>query len=121
MGKKILIVDDEYHITRSLAFLFQKEGYDPLVAYDGPGAIEQMKKRKPNLIFLDVDIPGKNGYEIAQEVRNSPVWKEIPILMLSAKGQEIDRQKGIESGADEYILKPFDPRAILAKVRTIIG
>lgn len=121
MSKKILVADDEYYITRSLSFMFQKEGYECMVAHDGQAAIDQIKTVKPALIFLDVDMPKKNGYEVAQEIRSVPEWRDIHIIMLTAKGQAIDKEKGMEAGANEYVLKPFDPRKILIRVKEILG
>lgn len=120
MAKKILIVDDEYYITRSLSFLFQKEGYHCRVAYDGQAAIEQIKSDKPDLMFLDVDMPRKNGFEVAREIRGLPDFQDIYIIMLTAKGQEVDRKEGVAAGVDEFILKPFDPRATLKRVQEIL-
>ncbi|MEA1967566.1 MAG: response regulator [Thermodesulfobacteriota bacterium] len=120
MTRKILIVDDEFFITRSLSFMLKKEGYHCDIANDGQKALENIGSEKPDLIFLDVDMPVKNGYETAREIRQNPAWKDIHIIMLSAKGQDIDEKRGLEAGANEYILKPFDPRAILARVREIL-
>lgn len=119
-GKKILVVDDEYFITRSLSFMLQKEGFEVNVAHDGQRAIEEIGQDKPDLIFLDVDMPKKDGNEVAREIRANPQWKDIHIIMLTAKGQEKDVSKGLEAGADEYVLKPFDPRAILKRVKEIL-
>ncbi len=120
MGKKILVVDDEYFITRSLSFMLQKEGFEVNVAHDGQRAIEEIGQDKPDLIFLDVDMPKKDGNEVAREIRANPQWKDIHIIMLTAKGQEKDVSKGLEAGADEYVLKPFDPRAILKRAKEIL-
>ncbi len=100
--------------------MLTKEGYDCGMAHDGAQALEMIGTGKPGLVFLDVDMPVKNGYETAQAIRSNPEWKDIHIIMLTAKGQEIDEKRGRESGADEYILKPFDPKAILARVKEIL-
>lgn len=121
MTRKILVVDDEFFITRSLSFMFKKEGYVCEIAHDGQEALEKIGSEKPDLIFLDIDMPVKNGYETAREIRQNPEWKDIPIIMLTAKGQDIDEKRGLEAGANEYILKPFDPKAILTRVREIIA
>ncbi|MBW1758862.1 MAG: response regulator [Deltaproteobacteria bacterium] len=121
MVKKILIVDDEFFITRALFFMFKKEGYRCQMAHEGQGAIEQIMHDKPDLIFMDVDMPEKDGYETAREIRSNPEWKDIHIIMLTAKGQKTDKKKGLEAGANDYILKPFDPRMTLQKVKQTIG
>ena len=120
MGKKILIVDDEYFITRSLSFMFKKEGYECRMVHDGQAALDQIARDRPDLIFLDVDMPVKDGYVTAREIRENKEWKDIHIIMLTAKGQEVDKEKGLEVGADEYVLKPFDPKALLDRVKEIL-
>lgn len=121
MGNKILVVDDEYYITRSLSFLFKKEGYEVNVAGDGEAALTEIARERPDLIFLDVDMPRMNGLEAVRAIRTNPDWKDIHIIMLTAKGQESDEQAGLAAGANEYRLKPFDPRAVLKRVREILG
>jgi len=121
MGKKILIVDDEFYITRSLSFLFGKEGDECRTAQDGETALELVKDDRPDIIFLDVDMPKKDGYETARDIRTKLKMNDVYIIMLTAKGQEIDEKRGLEAGADEYVLKPFDPRALLEKVKNLIG
>lgn len=121
MNKKILVVDDEFCITRSLSFMFKKEGYECDTVHDGEAALDLIGTQKPALIFLDVDMPGMDGYETAKAIRENPDWKDIYIIMLTAKGQDLDREKGFQAGTDEYILKPFDPKIILKRVKQIIG
>lgn len=121
MDKKILVVDDECFITRSLSYMFHKEGYHCDIAYDGRTAINLVAREQPGLIILDVDMPVMDGFETAIEIRRNPDWRNIHIIMLSAKGQKIDEKKGLAAGANEYLLKPFDPRAILHRTREIIG
>ena len=121
MGKKILIVDDEYYLTRSLSFMLQKEGFDCEVAHDGQVALEKIESEKPDLIFLDVNMPKKDGYEVAREICNNPLWKGIYIIMLSSRGQQDDKKIGLEARANEYFLKPFGPKTILEKVKEILG
>ncbi len=121
MGKNILVVDDEYFITRSLSFLFQKEGYETRVAHDGVAALEEVKSVLPDIIFMDMDMPRMNGLEAVREIRANPEWQGIHIIMLTAKGQETDEKAGFDAGANEFTLKPFDPRAILKRVQELIG
>jgi len=119
--KKILVVDDEPHIIRSLTFVLNKEGYDVSSATNGEEAMTRVRELKPSLMFLDVMMPKKNGYEVCQEVKGDPNLNNIYIIMLTAKGQEADREKGLSLGADEFITKPFSPMKIVEKVRDLVG
>lgn len=119
MGSKILIVDDEYFITRSLSYLFSKESFDTRVARNGPEALSLVAEQCPDLVFLDVDMPGMSGYEVAREIRRKHSSEEVYIIMLTAKGQEADRVLSLESGADEYMPKPFDPKGLLRRVHQV--
>ena len=119
--KKILVVDDEPHIIRSLTFVLKKEGYDVSSTTNGEKAMEIVRESKPNLMFLDVMMPKKNGYEVCREVKDDPSLSDIYVIMLTAKGQEVDREKGFGLGADEYITKPFSPIKIVEKVRELLG
>lgn len=119
--KKILVVDDEPHILRSLTFVLKKEGYDVSSATNGEEALAKIRESKPSLMFLDVMMPKKNGYEVCQEVKGDPSLSGICIIMLTAKGQEADREKGLSLGADEFITKPFSPMKIVERVREILG
>jgi DNA-binding response OmpR family regulator len=121
MSKKILVVDDEHFITRSLSFMFQKEGYECYVANNGETAMEQIAGCKPDIVFLDIDMPLKDGIQVVREIRCREDSKDIFIIMLTAKGQKIDEKASLEAGANEYIMKPFDPRAILSRIKEIIG
>ena len=118
--KKIMIVDDEPHVIRSLDFIFSREGYAVTKAEDGEKAIDLVKKSKPDLMFLDVMMPKKNGYEVCQEIRSDPVLKDIYIIILTAKGSEADREKGISSGANEVITKPFSPVKVVEQVKKLL-
>ena len=120
-GNKILIVDDEPNIVRSLSFVLNKEGYDVSVAEDGDQAMAMIRGSKPNIIFLDVMMPKKNGYDVCQEIKSDPALMDIHVVMLTAKDQESERAKGLEHGADEYISKPFSPMKILARVRELLA
>ena len=119
--KKILVVDDEPPVIRSLDFIFSREGYAVTKAEDGEKAIDLVKKSKPDLMFLDVMMPKKNGYEVCQEIKNNPSLKDIYIIILTAKGSESDREKGISMGADEVITKPFSPVKVVAKVKELFA
>ncbi|NQW23546.1 MAG: response regulator [SAR202 cluster bacterium] len=118
---KILIVDDEPNIVRSLSFVLNKEGYDVALAADGDQAMQMIRGSKPNILFLDVMMPKKNGYDVCREVKSDPDLMDIHVVILTAKGQENDRQKGLLQGADEVITKPFSPMEIVARVKELLG
>jgi DNA-binding response OmpR family regulator len=116
----ILLVDDEPYIIRSLSFVLEREGYWVETARNGEEALQKIRMLRPCLVFLDVMMPIKNGYQVCAEVREDPVIADTHIIMLSAKGQQVDRERGLLGGTDEYITKPFSPREIIALVRTIV-
>jgi len=120
-GKKILVVDDEPHVIKSLTFVLTKEGYDVSSAENGEDAMAKMRQSKPNLVFLDVMMPKKNGYEVCQEVKRDSGLRDICVIMLTAKGQEADREQGLDVGADEFMTKPFSPMGIVEKVKELLG
>jgi DNA-binding response OmpR family regulator len=118
--KKILVVDDEPHLVRSLTFILEKAGYNVSSASNGEEALSKILQSKPNLIFLDVMMPKKNGYEVCEEIKKSSELKDIYVIILTAKGQETDREQGLKAGADEFITKPFSPLEIVARVKKIL-
>jgi len=113
---KILVVDDEPPILDLLEFNLKKEGYEVIKAADGLAALEKVKE-KPDLVILDLMLPGMDGLEVAKRVRNSST---VPLIMLTAKGEEIDRVLGLELGADDYITKPFSVRELLARIKAVL-
>ena len=119
--KRILVVDDEPHVVRTLTFVLEKEGYQVLTAGNGEDAINQVYESKPDLMFLDVMMPKKNGYEVCQEVKKDSSLSDIHIIMLTAKGQQADREKGLNTGADEFMTKPFSLKMLVDKVKEILG
>jgi len=125
MGKKILIVDDEKHIRFLLEQTLEDledEGVEILTACNGEEAFNLIYEHKPDLVFLDVMMPKMNGFEVCQKIKSDPALKDIVyIVILTAKGQELDRQKGIEVGANEYVSKPFDPNLIYEKAEKVLG
>lgn len=124
MDKKILIVDDEPHIRALMEETledFEDEGVEILSASDGEEALEIARKEKPDLIYLDVMMPRRNGYEVCQLIRQDDELKATYVVMLSAKGQEVDKEKGMECGVNEYMTKPFDPDLIIEKASEILG
>ncbi len=119
-GKKILVVDDEPHVIKSLTFVLSREGYDVSSAENGEDAMAKIRQSKPNLVFLDVMMPRKNGYEVCREVKQDSGLRDIHVIMLTAKGQEADREKGLDVGADEFMTKPFSPALIVKRVREVL-
>ena len=119
--KKILVVDDEPFILRSLTFILKKNGYEVDSATNGEEAIEAILSGHPRLVFLDLMMPKKNGLEICTEVRRNAELNDVHIIMLTAKGQEQDREKGLKAGANEYLTKPFSPSKVLTRVRELVG
>lgn len=114
MGKKILVVDDEKPIADILKFNLEKEGFEIVMAHDGDEAIEKANEEQPDMVLLDIMLPGKDGLEVCREIRKS---SEMPIIMLTAKDSEIDKVLGLELGADDYVTKPFSTRELLARVK----
>ncbi|HBN10353.1 MAG TPA: DNA-binding response regulator [Cyanobacteria bacterium UBA8530] len=117
MASKILVVDDEPSIVKSVQYSLEKEGYQVVTASDGLQAVEVARREKPNLIVLDVMLPSLDGYEVCRQIRQEMV---VPIIMLTAKGEEIDKVVGLEIGADEYMTKPFSLRELLARIKALL-
>ncbi len=118
--KQVLIVDDEPNIVISLEFLMQQAGYEVHVARTGEEAIEMISRLEPDLILLDIMLPGIDGFEICQWVRENPEWDRIKIIMLTAKGRDVDVAKGFALGANAYITKPFSTKDLMAEVRRVL-
>ena len=120
--KKILIVDDQRQIRRLVAITLGREDYQIFEAKNGEEAIEIVKVEKPDLIIMDIQMPGgMDGLEATKVLRNDPETKSCCIIMLTGKGQEVDREKGFEAGADDYFTKPFSPLELLKKVEEVLG
>jgi DNA-binding response OmpR family regulator len=120
MAYRILIVDDEPNIVLSLEYLMKKEGFEVLTAVNGEEALQLIARDRPDLILLDIMIPRFDGYEVCQSVRADPDCDEVRIIMLTAKGRAVEREKGLALGADAYISKPFSTREVVEKVRSIL-
>ena len=120
MSKKVLVVDDEPSILLSLKFLMEQEGYYVYSATDGDEALKAVHENLPDLILLDIMMPKRDGFEVCQVIRANPEWKEIKIIMLTAKGREVDQEKGLALGADDYITKPFATQELIKKARMIL-
>lgn len=124
MAQKILIVDDEAHIRMLIEQTLEEledEGVEFLTAENGEIALEIIQQEKPQLVFLDVMMPKMNGMDVCKKVKKELGLSDVYIALLTAKGQELDRQKGQEVGADVYMTKPFDPEVILQKAREVLG
>lgn len=118
IGKqKILIVDDDVNIAELISLYLIKECFDTRIVNDGEEALQQFKEYKPNLILLDLMLPGIDGYEVCREVRKT---SKVPIIMLSAKGEIFDKVLGLELGADDYMIKPFDTKELVARVKAVL-
>ena len=115
--QKILIVDDDTNISELVSLYLTKEHFETLCAEDGYEALEKFKEFQPNLILLDLMLPGLDGYAICKEIRKT---SNVPIIMVSAKGEVFDKVLGLELGADDYIIKPFDPKELVARVKAIL-
>ena len=120
MNRSILIADDEPNILISLEYLMRREGYNVSVAHDGEEALAAILRERPALVLLDVMMPKKSGIEVCQAVRANDAVRDTLILMLSAKGRESDLAKGLGSGADAYMTKPFSTKALAQKVREML-
>ena len=121
MAKYVLIVDDAPNIVLSLEFLMKKEGYEVYSVSNGEEAMAAIDEKIPDLILLDVMMPRKDGYEVCQELRADPKLKDIKILMLTAKGRDVEREKGLALGADDYVTKPFATQELVSKVKALLA
>ena len=115
--QKILIVDDDNNIAELIALYLTKECFETSIVNDGEGALSQFQSFQPNLILLDLMLPGIDGYQVCREIRQK---SDVPIIMLSAKGETFDKVLGLELGADDYIIKPFDSKELVARVRAVL-
>ncbi len=115
--QKILIVDDDANIAELISLYLTKECFDTQIVYDGEAAIKEFGTYQPNLVLLDLMLPGIDGYEVCREIRKT---SSVPIIMLSAKGEIFDKVLGLELGADDYIIKPFDSKELVARVRAVL-
>ena len=116
-GYRILVADDDINVHQSLNTYFRREGYQMISAYDGQEAIDHVRKSRPDIVLLDIMMPKMDGLMVCREIRKET---NLPIIMLTAKGEEIDRILGLELGADDYIVKPFSPREVLARIKAVL-
>ena len=117
MARKVLVVDDEKLIVKGIRFSLEQDGFEVYSAYDGEEALRQFRLFSPNLILLDLMLPGIDGYQVCREIRQQ---SNVPIIMLSAKGEVFDKVLGLELGADDYIIKPFDSKELVARVKAVL-
>lgn len=118
---KILVVDDEINITQILEFSIGAEGYEVITAANGEEAIDKARREQPNLIILDVMMPRIDGYEACRILKSNPLTKNIPVVLLTAKGREIDKRLGYEVGATDYIIKPFSPNKLIERIHELLS
>jgi DNA-binding response OmpR family regulator len=121
MKKRVLIADDEPNIVISLQFLMEASGYEVRTVADGEAALQVLLDFRPHLVLLDVMMPKRNGYEICQAIRETPALDGMKVVMLTAKGRDIDAEKGLALGADAYVTKPFATKDLVAKVKAMLG
>jgi DNA-binding response OmpR family regulator len=121
MAKKILIADDEPNIVVSLEFLMKQKGYVVKIVGNGDEALDAVGEFGPDLILLDVMMPRMSGYDLCQRIRENPAWHAIKIVMLSAKGRDVEVTKGMAVGADAYVTKPFSTKDLIARVQQLLG
>jgi DNA-binding response OmpR family regulator len=121
MAKRVLVVDDEPNIVMSLRFLMEREGFEVEVAPTGQAALTALRRKAADLVLLDVMMPELGGFEVCQEIRNTPAWRHTKVIMLTAKGRDVERDKGLALGADLYITKPFSTRDLVARVKQMLS
>jgi two-component system, OmpR family, alkaline phosphatase synthesis response regulator PhoP len=121
MKPAVLVADDENSILLSLQFLLKKEGYDVRIARSGDEVIRAVEDSVPQLLILDAMMPGRDGFDVCQSLRGNPACRDLPIIMLTAKSREVERQKGMALGATDYITKPFSTRELVATVRKYVA
>lgn len=120
--KRILVADDEIYVVHILEFTLTMEGYDVLSADDGEEALRRIEQDRPDLVVLDIMMPKMDGYEVLRRIRaDAEEWiRQMPVIVLSSKGRPIDRETGLEMGADDYVVKPFSPSRLLEKIRDLL-
>lgn len=119
--KKILVVDDEKDLVETLVFRLEALGYEALTAYNGQEGLDKARSEKPDLILLDVMMPVMDGYQVCRMLKFDEEFKSIPIIMLTARGQDKDKKTGSDVGADDYVTKPFDSADLTARIKKLIG
>lgn len=121
MAHSMLVVEDEPNVVLSLRVLMEGAGFDVRVAGDGTAALREVERAPPDVMLLDVMLPERDGYDVCRTVRANPDWSGVRIVMLTAKGRDADRDRGLAAGADAYVTKPFSTRDLVDRVRTLVG
>ena len=119
-NKKVLVCDDELYILESVTYVVREEGFIPLTAEDGDQALRIARESLPDLILLDIMIPKRNGFEVCRELKSDPATRGTYIILFTSMGQDRDMEEGYESGADEYITKPFSPRSLRKRLHELL-
>src|SRR5215469_10426685 len=120
MRPAVLVVEDETALLTLLRYNLEKEGFTVSAAHDGEEALLQLKEAKPDAVLLDWMLPRVSGIEVCRQIRRAPAWRDLPVIMLTARGEEGDRVRGLDSGADDYVVKPFSPGELIARLRAVI-
>jgi len=120
LKEKILVIEDDKHISKLVKYNLEKAGYDSTVVEDGEEALDVLGKQGADLIILDIMLPKMDGFEVCRAIKQNNKLKNIPVIMLTAKGEEVDRIVGLELGADDYVVKPFSPRELMLRVKAIL-
>lgn len=118
--EKILIIEDDPDIVEMITYNLEKEGFNVVSSSNGEDAIDLLRIEHPNLVILDLMLPGLDGFEVCSSIRNTPETSHIPVIMLTAKSREIDKIAGFEIGADDYVTKPFSPKELIARIRAVL-
>jgi DNA-binding response OmpR family regulator len=118
--RSVLIVDDEPNIVLSLEYLLQRAGYHVRVARDGQEALDAIEHAAPDLVLLDVMLPRLSGFDVCRRIRANPAWKDMRVVMLTAKGRDVEASQGLAFGADAYVTKPFSTRDLLAQIGALL-
>lgn len=121
MSQHILIVDDEKNIAISVDYLLRREGYQVSVAHDGEEGLQLIRRERPDLVLLDIMMPRLNGFQVCEQVRADPALAGTRIIMLTAKGRDAEKEKGLALGADAYITKPFSTRELVSQVKALLA
>ena len=121
MSQSVLVVDDEPNIVISLEYVMKNAGYDVATAYDGEEALKKINELKPDLVILDVMMPKRDGFDVLKTVREDPALNSVRILMLTAKGRDEEREKGLSLGANDYMTKPFSTRDVVARAQELLS
>ncbi len=118
---RILVVDDDAFVRRPLELILRAEGFDPVTACNGQECRQRLEQGRPDLILLDVMMPGEDGFSLCARIKADPRHRAIPVILLSARGQEADRERGLAAGADDFVSKPYSPRDLVLRVRAALA